>query len=136
MKIREIFQSMLKNWALKQLTPANVQAVLTAGLARLRELAEDTENKVDDWILDFLDSIVQDPVKCERITDFIRSALAPVYSDVPPCCDGPVNNEYQNLASALSADGTYCTSLGQIIQLGRLLADIVPLLIEFFREDN
>ena len=134
MAIRDIFQTLLKNWAMKQLTPANVQAVLTAGLAQLRTVTDETETKIDDYILDFLESIVLDPTKIETVTDFIRSRLAGVYGDVPPACDGPVNDLYQGLASQLSADGTYCTSLGEIIQLGRLLAEIIPLIVDFFRE--
>ena len=134
MMIRDVVKSLLKNWAMKQLAPANVQAVLTACLAQLRTITEETENKVDDWILDFLESVVLDVAKVDALTKFIHSKLAGVYMDVPPACDGPVNDEYQTLASQLSPAGTYCTSLGQIMQLGRLLADILPILIDFFRE--
>lgn len=136
MKIRDIFQTLLKNWAMKQLTPANVQAMLTAGLAQLRTVTDETETKIDDYILDFLESIVLDPTKIETVTDFIRSRLAGVYGDVPPACDGPVNDSYQELASQLSADGTYSVTLGQILQLGKGLAEIVPLIADFFRENQ
>lgn len=128
MTIRETFTNLLKTWAFKKLTPTNVHAILTIGLVRLRELADNTETKVDDWILNFLESIAFDETKIKTFTDFIRSKLAGVYGD------GPVNDEYQNLAATLSADGTYCTSLERIIQLGKFLADFVPLIIDFFRE--
>lgn len=71
----KILQNITKRFILKSLTVEAVQNFLAQAVAVAKQGAEATEIKVDDWIVDFLENIVQDRAKVEALVNKVKDFI-------------------------------------------------------------
>ncbi len=71
----KILQIITKRFILKSLTVEAVQNFLAQAVAVAKQGAEATEIKVDDWIVDFLENIVQDRAKVEALVNKVKDFI-------------------------------------------------------------
>ncbi len=71
----KILQKITKRFILKSLTVEAVQNFLAQAVEVAKQGAEATEIKVDDWIVDFLEKIVQDRAKVEALVNKVKDFI-------------------------------------------------------------
>lgn len=73
--IREWIQDAIISAAVRYFTAENLKKVLTTIVANLKAKAAATENFVDDWIIEFLESVVNNEAKIALLYEHLKTIL-------------------------------------------------------------
>ncbi len=115
--------------AIKNITPEAVGNVLKKVLELLEDKSAETENVLDDWILEGLEAIFTNEEKIQLITDFIKEKIA------GNVCKNSDKHDYALLALALNdlreCQGGFITSI-----LAKLLEVVILVIIENMTEEK
>ncbi len=114
-------------WALGLLTTENVQKLFQLIAAKLKELAESTENEIDDIMVSALESIANDKEKIEIIANFIKANHDNMKGAVEGTLDYVQLAEYVAFAGDRSKE---CESI-PVEVVAKLLKAIVPYVLDF-----
>lgn len=136
----ELLKSWIKeaalSYAIRFFTKENLKAVLTAIVAKVKEKAAETENFVDDWAIEFLESIVNSDAKIAILWEHLSVLIGAdknglILSDVPEL-------GIQSLAEALVYQAEPVREYAGINLVGivQLLQVVVPILIDWFGRKN
>lgn len=136
MKIAEILQNYLLRIIIGQLTPEKLRQHFESFLNFLDGKAQQTDNIVDDWMIEALYDIVNNGEKLIVIYKFLMSFLDPQGNQDGVCKALPTDTQWNQLgkevAEAGEIDGV-CKSV-DIAQIILLLQTILPPIIEIYNQ--
>lgn len=92
--MKDIVLRITKNLILRSLTVEAVQDFLKKALELARQGANSTQNKIDDWVVDFIEQIVKDPTKVELLVKRIKELLQIQESRICLSPDSDVFTQY------------------------------------------
>lgn len=76
-KLRSLIRDYIARIVIETFSPENLKTILKNLVTYLKAYAEQTENIIDDWIIEALENIVNDPTKIETIYNFIKRFVIP-----------------------------------------------------------
>lgn len=132
MKITEILQNFLLRLIIGQLTPEKLKRHLESFLVFLDNKTQQTENIVDDWMVEALYDIVNNGEKLNVIYSFLMSFLTPQEDGV--CKALPTDAQWNQLGTEVAQAGEedgVCKAV-DIAQIILLLQTILPPIIEIY----
>lgn len=115
-----ILKKITKNIILKRLTVEAVQDFLSKVIEAAKKSANQTETKVDDWILDFLENIVKDRAKVQALVNKAQELIACIDGGVCYAPDSDAKVQY--LTACLLTGGE---PLEREVELTRSLVEIL-----------
>lgn len=116
--MKDILLRITKNLILKTLTVEAVQEFLQNALELAKQGAAATENKIDDWVVDFISQIVKDPAKIKLLVDRVKEFLQIQESKICLAPDSDVNTQY-----LLTCYFTGCEPLEREVAFTRCLVE-------------
>lgn len=132
--LRNWLEKLIYKWALKNFTVDNLKLIIDRCLAYLKVQAAETENVVDDWAIEVLETILNDNSKLQVIYDWINQFIQPCQDGV--CrASAPSPAQYDELALAVMNAGetsTTCKAVPPSVILA-VLQMFVPVIVRYWR---
>ena len=126
-ELKKKITDVIYTWTLSFITTENVQRLLLVICDKLGEKAIQTENQIDDVMVDAFRTIVSNPEKVKVITDNILTYL----KNPKECRDD--EDHFERLAEYVSCAGESVEVTGiPILLIARILELVVPYIIEYF----
>ena len=142
-KLRTLIRDYIARIIIETFTTQSLKKVLSELVTYLKEQAAGTENIVDDWLVEALENIVNDPEKIQTIYKFIKRYIIPADG---VCCSLPTGNAFGSLTQEIvniEAEKTVAENVTEAKAIGfaqwlQLIELVVPILIDaydrFFRD--
>lgn len=132
------WKNTIKNFLIRaiigQLTIEKLKVNLSSLLWFLDGKASETENVVDDWIIEALYDIVNNDEKLKVVYNFVMNYIQPGSDGV--CKALPGEEQWKQLAVEVTSAGEpegVCKSV-DIAQIVRLLQMVIPAIIEIYEQ--
>lgn len=132
--LKKWLEQYIIKWAVEQFTLENLKLILTRCVEFLKVKSYETENYVDDWVVEILEGIVNDDKKMTILYEWLYSYVTPGVCKAAPTLD----DEKALIAELIAvdeADGKECKAI-PASTWEAVLNLVIPLLIEFWRQYN
>lgn len=142
-KLRQLIRDYIARIVIETFSPEYLRTILKNLVTYLKAYAEQTENIVDDWIIEALENIVNDPEKIQTIYKFIKRFVIPADGI---CAALPNEGAYAGLTQEIvniEGEKTVCENIENAKAIGfaqwlQLIELVVPIIIDayerFFRD--
>ena len=136
-KLRQLIRDYIARIVIETFSPEYLKTILKNLVTYLKAYTEQTENIVDDWIIEALENIVDDPEKIQTIYRFIKHYVIPtggICSALPgKLAYTTLTQEIVNIESdkTVAEDITEAKAIG-FIQWLELLELVVPIIIDAY----
>lgn len=142
-KLRQLIRDYIARIVIETFSPEYLKTILKNLVAYLKAYASQTENIVDDWIIEALENIVNDPEKIQTIYKFIKRFVIPADGI---CAALPNAMAYGGLTQEIvniEGEKTVCENIENAKAIGfaqwlQLIELVVPIIIDaydrFFRD--
>lgn len=136
-KLRQLIRDYIARIVIETFSPEYLKKILYNICEYLKAYAEQTENIVDDWIIEALENIVNDPEKIQTIYKFIKRFVIPADGI---CAALPTNGNFNDLTIALidiEREKTVCENVTEAKAIGfaqwlQLIELVVPIIIDAY----
>ena len=136
-KLRQLIRDYIARIVIETFSPEYLKTILKNLVTYLKAYAEQTENIVDDWIIEALENIVNDPEKIRTIYKFIKRFVIPADGI---CAALPNKLAYAGLTQEIvniEGDKTVAENVIEAKAIGfiqwlELLELVVPIIIDAY----
>ena len=136
-KLRQLIRDYIARIVIETFSPEYLKTILKNLVTYLKAYAEQTENIVDDWIIEALENIVNDPEKIQTIYKFIKRFVIPADGI---CAALPNEGAYAGLTQEIvniEGDKTVAEDVTEAKAIGfaqwlQVIELVVPIIIEAY----